>query len=80
MSSFLGVPVPVVFLFSLMDYLSLVDYTGRCIRPGKRGHIPDTQPPILNRLGITASDWLTQATEFEARYGEIIRDHRRKAA
>ncbi|MCH8497404.1 MAG: transposase [Marinobacter sp.] len=70
-------------LFSLMDYLSLVDYTGRCLRPGKRGHIPDTQPPILNRLGITASDWLTQATEFEARYGEITRgqrDQRRKAA
>ncbi|MCH8498598.1 MAG: transposase, partial [Marinobacter sp.] len=69
-------------LFSLMDYLSLLDYTGRCIRPGKRGHIPDTQPPILNRLGITTSDWLTQATEFEVRYGEITRghrDHRRKA-
>jgi REP element-mobilizing transposase RayT len=39
-------------LFSLNDYLQLVDTTGRMIRPDKRGPIPVNLPPILERLSI----------------------------
>jgi hypothetical protein len=39
-------------LFSLKDYLQLVDTTGRMIRPDKRGAIPINLPPILDRLSI----------------------------
>ena len=35
-------------LFSLNDYLELVDYTGRIIHPKKRGFIQPHTPPILN--------------------------------
>lgn len=45
-------------LFSLRDYLELVDYTGRVIHPSKRGHIPESSPPILNRLGLSPDEWL----------------------
>ncbi|MET0001822.1 MAG: transposase, partial [Candidatus Thiodiazotropha lotti] len=38
--------------FRLKDYLELVDWTGRAILEYKRGHIPDNQPPILERLQI----------------------------
>ncbi|MFT7184692.1 MAG: hypothetical protein ACI84K_000058 [Pseudohongiellaceae bacterium] len=34
-------------LFSLEDYLELVDITGRLLHPNKKGHISDTRPPIF---------------------------------
>jgi hypothetical protein len=69
-------------LFSLNDYLELIDYTGRIVRPGKRGSIPDRQPTILQRLGLTTDEWLAEATEFEARYQDNRRAHldRRRSA
>ncbi|WP_166253682.1 transposase [Marinobacter salicampi] len=69
-------------LFSLREYLELVDYTGRTARPGKRGHIPDHHPPILDRLGLTADEWLTEALDFEALYRQNQRAHppRRRSA
>ena len=55
-------------LFSLVDYLELVDFTGRMIRPDKRGAIPDNLPPILERMGIDLETWRTNATEFDSIY------------
>lgn len=43
----------------LMDYLELVDCTGRAIREGKRGHIHVQADPILQRLEINSATWLT---------------------
>ena len=43
--------------FSLRDYLSLVDWSGRAIRAGKRGYIDSDQPSILKRLNIDAESW-----------------------
>ncbi|WP_227662889.1 hypothetical protein [Marinobacter daqiaonensis] len=62
-------------LLSLTDYLELVDYTGRIINPDKRGHIPEHQPPILQRIGLGADEWLIEATEFENRYRDNQRTH-----
>lgn len=69
-------------LFSLKDYLQLVDYTGRIINPNKRGHIPEQQPPILKRLELSTDEWLAEATEFEDRYHGNRRAHldRRRSA
>ena len=36
----------------LTDYFALVDWTGRAIRADKRGAIPATIEPILQRLGV----------------------------
>jgi len=44
--------------FDLADYFELVDWTGRCCRDDKRGHISNKLPPILQRLGIDADQWL----------------------
>ncbi len=52
-------------LYSLSDYLQLVDYTGRIIRKGKRGAIDNDLPPILSRLGISSSEWLQNSQYFE---------------
>ena len=46
------------------DYLELVDWAGSVVRDGKRGQIPETEPLILERLGMTAGpliDYLTKA-------------------
>ena len=70
-------------LFSLQDYLELVDYTGRVIHPSKRGFIPENTPPILMRLGLTPDEWLEEACQFEARYAQNRRaeqGRRRRAA
>ena len=44
--------------FTLVNYLELVDWSGRIIRPNKRGHISHETPPILERLGIDPDEWL----------------------
>jgi putative transposase len=51
--------------FRLNDYLELVDWAGRGISQGKKGHIPDHTPPILNRLGMNAKPVLTYLSRME---------------
>jgi REP element-mobilizing transposase RayT len=46
-----------VIPYTLRDYLSLVDWTGRAIRAGKRGFIDAELPPILKRLNVDAYAW-----------------------
>ena len=53
-------------LFSHDDYLTLVDTTGRIQRQDKRGFIPDTFLPILQRLAIDADEWIENTQNFEA--------------
>ena len=40
-----------------LEYLSLLDWTGRQIRVDKPGHIPHELPPILERLQINQNHW-----------------------
>ncbi|MDD1781671.1 transposase [Enterovibrio sp. ZSDZ35] len=51
--------------FRLMDYLELVEWTGRQIRDDKRGHIENTLPPLLARLGLEPDCWLNTCTRIE---------------
>ncbi|ESP94252.1 transposase [Pseudoalteromonas luteoviolacea] len=44
--------------FSLLDYLELVDWTGRHVHPKKRGYIPKSMPNILISLKIEEVTWL----------------------
>ena len=46
-----------VIPISIKDYLTLLDYTGRLIRTGKRGAIPSNAPPIMERMGYSGSAW-----------------------
>lgn len=65
-------------LFSLEDYLELVDTTGRILREDKRGVIPLHLPPILARLGIGRKTWLAQCTQFEKLYRQRFSKHPRR--
>jgi REP element-mobilizing transposase RayT len=66
-------------LFSLIDYLELVDHTGRLLRDDKRGAIALHLPPILNRLGIDRKTWLNNATAFEQVYRKRFAKKKRQS-
>jgi hypothetical protein len=51
--------------FSLKDYLTLVDETGRVIREDKRGAIDTKTANILSRLHLSDERWLKLTTNFE---------------
>ena len=57
--------------FSLIDYIELVDWTGRAIRDDKRGAIAANAPPILQRLDISSEHWIELSTNFESRFKGI---------
>ncbi len=52
--------------FSLRDYLTLVDETGRVLRDDKRGAINATSAKILARLSISDDSWLKLTSDFES--------------
>jgi len=54
--------------FHLVDYLQLVNWTGRAVRDDKRGAIADDLPPILARIGIAPAAWLQLAKDFETTF------------
>ncbi len=56
----------------LTDYIELVDWTGRQIRPDKRGAVSETAPPILARLGIEQGNWLQNCQKLEDDFRQVI--------
>ncbi|WP_353851259.1 transposase [Microbulbifer sp.] len=65
-------PMPVGLPFRLQDYLELVDWSGRCLREGKRGTIDGNLPPILDRLQIDPRHWLYLNKNFESRFKSLV--------
>jgi hypothetical protein len=58
--------------FRLDGYLELVDWTRRVLREDKRGSIPETHPPILERLRIDPKHWLYMTQGFESRFKGLV--------
>jgi len=50
--------------YYLSEYIALVDYTGKCIHPNKRGYITDDLPDILKRLKIHPDTWIEEMKQF----------------
>ncbi|WP_303905248.1 transposase [Thiohalomonas denitrificans] len=65
-------PMPKGLPFRLTDYLDLVDFTGRLIREGKRGAIPEHLPSILRRLAIDPKQWGYLTTQFESPFKGLV--------
>ena len=58
--------------YNLLEYIQLVDWTGRQIKAGKRGFIPDKIPPILVRLNINTAAWINNCEGLERHYHRVI--------
>ena len=72
---FVGIPrqdMPDGLPFRLVDYLELIDWTGRQIREGKRGAIDDGLPGILKRLDIDGEHWLYMTQHFESSFKTLV--------
>ncbi|MDJ0940315.1 MAG: hypothetical protein QNJ00_11190 [Woeseiaceae bacterium] len=51
-----------------LEYLKLVDSTGRVVVRGKRGRIDPALAPILERLGLSTEEWLGASMTFRHVY------------
>ena len=58
--------------FRLIDYLELVDWSGRIIHEDKRGSISQDLPPILDRLSLDKDAWYILTTEFEHQFRQWV--------
>jgi hypothetical protein len=58
--------------FSLLDYLTLVEETGKIIREDKRGHLSSRAFPLLQQLGFNSEDWLQLAQHFGKQYHQAV--------
>jgi len=54
--------------FSLLDYIELVDWSGRVIREDKRSAISGQRPRLLFTLGLDDDTWLSLASSFGKDY------------
>ena len=54
------------------DYFKLVDWTGRCIKEGKRGKIPAHLAPILQRLEINQDQWVDGVEHYGRRFYRVV--------
>ncbi len=58
--------------FSLLDYLTLVEETGKVIRADKHGKINEKICPLLTALGINNDDWLHLVEHFGKKYHQAV--------
>jgi len=58
--------------FKLSDYLHLVDFTGQHAREDKRGAIPDSLLPILERVKLSKNEWFNLTKGLEKGFGYAV--------
>ncbi len=56
----------------LESYLELIDWTGRAIKEGKKGHIPADLAPILDRLDLDQKEWVSNVKQFGGMFHHFI--------
>jgi hypothetical protein len=54
------------------DYLQLIDWTGRQLRCGKKGRIPESMRPILERLNFDGDRWLNEINHYGKWYFRAV--------
>jgi len=64
--------MPAGLPFRLTDYIELVDWSGRILREGKRGAIPENLPEILQRLQLDARHWCYLTRHFEHPFKHLV--------
>lgn len=58
--------------FGWEDYAELVDWTGRQLRPNKKGCIPQNTPELLARIGIDSEAFIAMASTFLQEFGSAV--------
>jgi hypothetical protein len=55
-----------------IQYLQLLDWTGRSLHGGNRGAIPDSLIDILDRISLDSRQWLVQVPATESHYWRAV--------
>ena len=55
-----------------IEYLQMVDYTGRQVRAHKRGAIAGPPPTILQRLGYSPDNWTRQVLAIRSDFSRAV--------
>ncbi|MDY0072197.1 MAG: transposase [Thauera sp.] len=58
--------------FSLEDYLELVEATGRCQHPHKRGQMPESTPRLLERLELDPERFVECSAKMMKHFGSAV--------
>lgn len=58
--------------FTIRDYAALLEFTGRILRPDKRGYIDASVPSIINTVGLTVYQWTKVTQNIESWFGTQI--------
>lgn len=58
--------------YNLIEYIQLVEWTGRQIHPKKRGYISEDIPALLARLQMSPNIWLRNCVKLESIYHRAI--------
>ena len=58
--------------YNLIEYIQLVEWTGRQVKAGKRGYIASEIPAIFQRLKINTAAWLHNCEGLEKTYYRVI--------
>ncbi|MCF7837273.1 MAG: transposase [Candidatus Marinimicrobia bacterium] len=68
--------------YGTMDYLRVVDATGRALRSDKPGRIGEDVRPLLESLDLDADEWLETVRKYGKRFGLVAGtvEHLREAA
>lgn len=57
--------------FSVVDYFTLADWSGRAIHPNKSGFIDRNTPKLIDELELTVDEWLESVRNFRRHYGNF---------
>ena len=63
---------PCGIAYSLLDYINLVEATGKIIRQDKPGSIHEKAIPLLDQLDFNSDDWLHLAVHFGKEYHQAV--------
>lgn len=58
--------------FRLQDYIELVELSGRCLHPNKKGKINDSNSRILSRIGLEYCDWKNMVSGIETTFKSSV--------
>jgi len=54
------------------EYVELVDWTGRLIRPDKRGYVPARTPAFLERIEVGERQWMREMKHYGTWYYRAV--------
>ena len=64
------------------DYLELLEWTGKCVIDGKRGVLPESARPVLERMELDVENWVGTVEKYGSLYHRVagkVENLKRKA-